>query len=181
MLDSKLYQVEHHCCKFTSSWLHRVLCVGCQITKEDLWRKWPYEKQEVGSYLRFSFFWIWLPTNVVCFVSLPHPRLHTQHCYSVQASCSWNKVKQNALKKKKVRILYPFIRAADCTHLFSLWPFLWKHPRLKEWQMETAKHKNATTAPNTLRKIPRMSTSSATGHREVLLRELRGLRHIDSL
>lgn len=101
MLDSKLYQVEHHCCKFTSSWLHRVLCVGCQITKEDLWRKWPYEKQEVGSYLRFSFFWIRLPTNAVCFVSLPHPRLHTQHCYSVQASCSWNKVKQNALKKKK--------------------------------------------------------------------------------
>lgn len=47
--------------------------------------------------------------------------------------------------------------------------------------MEAVKQKNTITAPNDLRKIPRMSTSSAAGHREDILTKLGHLRDVNAL
>lgn len=89
---------------------------------------------------------------------VPHQRHHTRRHYWAPPSCSWKEREsvrnQECLARSHAR--------RCCTHLFSLWPLLWKHPRFREWQMQAARQKKKRTTPKVLRKIPRMSTSSAT-------------------
>lgn len=89
---------------------------------------------------------------------VPHRRRHTRRHYWAPPSCSW---KESESVRNEESLARSHARRC-CTHLFSLWPLLWKHPRFREWQMQAARQKKKSTTPKVLRKIPRMSTSSAT-------------------
>lgn len=90
--------------------------------------------------------------------SVPHRRRHTRRHYWAPPSCSWRE--RELVRNQESRARGHARRR--CTHLFSLWPLLWKHPCFREWQMQAARQKKKRTTPKVLRKIPSMSTSSAT-------------------